>query len=476
MSVTVEKRKISPPEYCRDIPITETSWPLGAAHRLVEPIDLSEYGFAENEYILGGKANVYEWPENRKLPSVRTPECPYASRMLVRKPAKPEDFSGTVVVELLNWASTYDRTIPGWGHCYEYYLSRGIAWIGLTVRERVFPVLKRFDMARYSELSFDNPLPEDERKDPANSYGPSNRDSENGLCWDMISQLGALLKSDRKDNPFNGFQVKTVIATAATGGDLSAYASGIHPQDCLESGAPVYDGFLIYMTGAPGGINQITPKNHELDERNKYYCEVPFIHILTTGDMLGGGFHPDWAVMQDRPDADEPGKKLRLYNIAGCGVRSGYDKQRTPCIEDVERSKTPWKDTVNYEYEYPVRYILKAATENLLKWITEGTAPPVSPRIRTIGKYPDTLFVLDDVGNTQGGIRLPYVDVPLYRYDPEGGAVRLKEEEIKSLYTDRFDYIGKVIVSTLRALEGRWILEEDAVQIILEAVQEDLGD
>lgn len=467
-----ERTKIYPPKACKELPTDDKSYPLGAADHLVEPMDLVEYGYRENEYIIKGEANIYVWPEGQKLPSIRTPNAPYASRMLVRKPIDPKKFNGIIVVELLNWASKYDRTIPGWGHCYEYYLSRGIAWVGLTVRDVVLDVLKRFDPQRYGELSFANPLPPEKRGEPASSYGLNNIENENGLIWDMISQVGALFKSTSQENPFFGYDVDKVMATGATGGDLSAYVCGIHPLHCLANSKPVYDGFLIYMTGAPGGINQETPKNHELDERNKYYSEVPLIHVLTTGDILGGGFHPDWAFMQRRPDANEPGKKLRLYEVAGAGVRAGYDKKRAPSPDDVARAQTPWKDTVNYEYEYPVRYILKAATENLILWMRDGIAPPISPKLCTVGDYPDTQFVLDEVGNTKGGIRLPYVDVPLYKFEEEGGASRLKDEIIRKLYRDKNDYIEKVIAATIKAVNGRWILEEDAVKIIMEAINE----
>jgi len=473
MTYKQEKTKVYPPVKCEKLPITEESYPLGACNRLVEPMDLSEYGYVEEEYIIKGYANVYEWPVGQRFPTVRTPHAPYASRMLVRKPADPEQFSGIVVVELLNWASKYDRTIPGWGHCFEYYLSRGIAWIGLTVRDVSIEALKRFDSVRYQQLSFANPLPPEKRGKPSYSYGKNYlEDCENGLCWDMISQVGALIKSFEPENPFRGYYVDKIMATGATGGDLSLYVCAIHPLHCLNDEKPVYDGFLIYMTGAPGGINQETPKLTELDERCKFYSEVPLIHVLTTGDILGGGWHPDWAYMQRRPDADEPDKKLRLYEIAGCGVRAGYDKKRAPCPEDVARSKTPWRESVNYEYEYPVRYVLRAATENLILWMKEGIAPPVAPKINTEGEYPDTRFVLDEVGNPTGGLRLPYVDAPLYLYDPEGGAKRLKDEVIKSLYKDKNDYIEKVTKSTVRALVNRWILEEDAVKILMEAVNE----
>ena len=270
MKNEMRREIVREPEECRELPRTENSYPFGAADRLVEPIRLEEYGFEEHEYLLKGHSHVYEWKEGMRYPEVRTESAPYGTRILVRRPSVPKDFHGVVVVELMNWASKYDRTIPGWGHCFDYYLSRGIAWIGVAVRDVALEAMKRFDPIRYRELDFKNPQPPELRGEPADSYGRCNIENENGLIWDMLSQLGVLLKSDTKENPMYGFPVQKVMATGATAGDLSAYLCGIHPLHRNCKNRPIYDGFLIYMTGAPGGINQETNKNSELDERG---CE-----------------------------------------------------------------------------------------------------------------------------------------------------------------------------------------------------------
>lgn len=467
---------MSKPAECNLLPRTAESYPFSAADRLVEPIDLSEFGYVEKEYEISGVSHVYELPEGQQFPEIQTDKAPYCSKMLVRLPESPADFSGVVVVELLNWASKYDRTIPGWGQCYDYYLEKGIAWVGLTVRDVALEAAKRFDPVRYANLAFKNPKPEELRGEPQTCYGRCNMENENGLSWDMISQVGVLLKSGDADSPFNGYGVRYIYATGATAGDLSAYIAEFHPVHRSPENEPIFDGFLMYMTGAPGGVNQETDKNEVTDPRDKYYSEVPFIHVLTTGDMLGGGFHPDWAYMQRRPDANEPGKKLHRYELAGCGVRSAYDKHRCVCQEDVEKSKTPWKESVNYEYEYPVRYILKAATEHLICWMRDGVEPPHSPLLETEGEYPEVEYKRDAAGNQLGGIRLPYVDAPLYTFQEEGGAHRLPAETIRGLYKSKEDYLAKAIGSCLKAYSQGWILLSDAKEIILEVASQEIPE
>ncbi|MCD8329247.1 MAG: hypothetical protein LUC27_00935 [Lachnospiraceae bacterium] len=471
-----EQQRMDLPQVCRELIRTETSYPFSAADRLVEPICLADYGFVEKEYLVTGHSNVYRWKADGVTPEVKIPDVPYGSRLLVRRPGKPEDFQGIVVVELMNWASFYDRSIPGWGHCYEYYLEHGIAWVGLAIRDKALEAMQRFDPQRYAELGFKNPVPAEEREEPAYSYGKKNTDpeNENGLIWDFISQTGVLLKTQTPENPLYGFDVKKVMMTGATAGDTSLYACSIEPYHRMPDGvSPIYDGFLVYMTGAPGELSQCERKFDEWQERCKFYCEVPYIHVLTCGDMGGEGWHPDWAVMQRRPDADEPGKKFHSYEIAGCGVRAGYDKLRCVCQEDVEKSRTPWRDSVNYEYEFPIRYILRRATEELILWMTEGIEPPHGPKLLFDDQpYPQKKMLRDELGHAQGGVRLPYVEAPLYRFDEQGGATRLPDETILQMYEDRDDYLRKFITSAVGTVRDGFVLPEDGVEMILEAIHE----
>ena len=472
----MNKKPISPMTSCREAVRTAASYPLSAHDHLVKPIALGQYGYTEKEYIIKGNANVYEWEEGEEHPHVRTENAPYCSRMLVRMPENPGKFSGTVIVELLNYASGYDRSIPGWAQCYDYYLKHNIAWIGLTIHCRTHAFLKEFDPERYVEVDFPNPLPEEERKEADTSYGPSDKNKENGLRWDMISQVADLLKSEREENPMKDYEIKEVIATAASGGDLSMYVAGFHPLYCTQKNEELFDGFLIYMTGAPGCINQTDTKNNERDLRNVFYANVPFIFVYTSGDMLSDGWHPDYALMQRRPDADQEDMKLFRYEIAGAGVRSAYDKLSSCSKEDVERTSFRWRGTVNYEYDFPVRYILKAAHDALIKWIRNGITPPHSPLLETEGVYPANTFILDEAGNTKGGIRLPYVDAPLYNFQMEGGGKRLSADTIRKLYSSKEEYLLKVINSVNKAMADRFLLPDDAAEILNEAVHEELPE
>src|SRR5215469_2690469 len=97
LAETVPVPKITP------LPVTADSFPLNTAGHDLQPLDLSKLGYTEAEFIVSGTANVYDWAADGSL-TVKTPNAPYANRILVRHPSNPSRFSGTVVVELMNSA------------------------------------------------------------------------------------------------------------------------------------------------------------------------------------------------------------------------------------------------------------------------------------------------------------------------------------------------------------------------------------
>jgi Alpha/beta hydrolase domain len=99
------------PRVSGPLPVSAASYPFGAADHQLQPQDLRKVGYVEEEYLASGKANVYSWPATGAV--VRTPDAPYTTRYLVRRPAKASHFSGNVVVEILNPSNRFDLNI-GW--------------------------------------------------------------------------------------------------------------------------------------------------------------------------------------------------------------------------------------------------------------------------------------------------------------------------------------------------------------------------
>ncbi len=199
------------PKVTGPIPVTADSFPFAAANRSTPVVDLAKIGYVEEEFIVTGTANVYDWAADGTV-SVKTPNAPYGNRILVRRPADPARFSGTVIFEPLFAARRFDWPMM-WGYSHDYIVESGAAWVGVTLPVSV-DGLKKFNATRYAQLSFANPTSAPCAGAQNNAPSPT----EEGLRLDMFSQVAALLKS----GTLPGLRAQNVFA-AAQGGDLPIY-------------------------------------------------------------------------------------------------------------------------------------------------------------------------------------------------------------------------------------------------------------
>ena len=79
----------------RGTPMAEVTGPIlttSTSHPFtVGGTDLAAHGYTLAEYFVGGRANVYDWGTdgNALAPQVRTPNAPYTTRIVVRRPTDP---------------------------------------------------------------------------------------------------------------------------------------------------------------------------------------------------------------------------------------------------------------------------------------------------------------------------------------------------------------------------------------------------
>src|SRR4051794_7982739 len=116
------------PQVVGPLPATEASHPFGGAPWQLQPQDLADHGYVEEEYLVSGKANVYDWSADNRA-QVRTPDTPYTTRVIVRRPIKRTRMSGTVVVEPLNPSNLFDLNI-GWALSGDQFMRNGDTWVG----------------------------------------------------------------------------------------------------------------------------------------------------------------------------------------------------------------------------------------------------------------------------------------------------------------------------------------------------------
>src|SRR5277367_1143228 len=145
------------PKVTGPLPVTAESYPFGAADHTRIPQDLKKMGYIEEEFLIRGTANVYDWSEPGPA-TVRTSNAPYVTRVLVRRPANRAKFSGTVAVEMLNPSNLFDLNL-GWTISQKQFVRSGDAWVGITAKPVSVVALKSFNPERYAELAWSNPLP-----------------------------------------------------------------------------------------------------------------------------------------------------------------------------------------------------------------------------------------------------------------------------------------------------------------------------
>ena len=96
------------------------------------PVDLAAAGFVESEWAVSGVATSYDavaTPEDGRFELTEADAAPFATRVLVRRPADAAAFSGVVLVEWLNVSGGQDAA-PDYTYLAEEILRAGHVWIG----------------------------------------------------------------------------------------------------------------------------------------------------------------------------------------------------------------------------------------------------------------------------------------------------------------------------------------------------------
>jgi hypothetical protein len=470
------------PQVRGPIPVTAGSYPLMASARLQTIVDLPAHGYVEEEFFVSGGANVYDWGADGRL-TVRTANAPYATRIMLRRPADPRRFSGNVIVEIGNVGRGYDFSFT-WGLSHDSFIENGDAWVGITYAPENIAALQAFDAARYAPLSMANPTPN--ARCPAGSGAAAAPSAtEEGLRWDMMSQVGALLKAARPGGPLAGFDVQRVYATSH-GGELSTYIAAIHPRARLSSGRPVYDGYIQHRHPGLTRMHHCGAAPAADDPRQILRnVDVPIIRVVAQTDVLG-------TFARRREDSDAPGDRYRLYEIAGAAHADGSFYPYIPSVEDQRKTGFdaflafwPFPNQCEQEISLlrvPIMpYALNAAFANLTRWVRDGVPAPRAERVAVEnGGTPQARVVLDQAGNAVGGVRTPYVDVPVATYHTstpgEGLCRNLGRREafgwarLNTLYGSPQGYAARVSESVDRLVRERWLLESDGRRIKGEGV------
>lgn len=221
-AASVPNPTVSGPIASPDIPGTPThNYPFFASNH-----DLPTHGYVEEEFYFQGTANRYNTPA-LTTGTIIDSGHPYLTRMLVRRPADPKQFNGTVLVEWLNVTNGFDADNT-WFFSWEHILKEGYAWVGVSAQEVGVARLQTWNPTRYGSLD-------------VTQGGTITGDD---LSYDIFSQAGQAVRSPMGVDPLGGLKARHVIAIGESQSAfrLATYINSINPL------ANEYDGFLVLST------------------------------------------------------------------------------------------------------------------------------------------------------------------------------------------------------------------------------------
>jgi hypothetical protein len=412
----------------------------GNGINLPQPAAALPEGYVQEEYLVGGTATSFEGldtPADGSWVATPAEEAEYRTRVIVRRPASPEAFSGTVLLEWFNVSAI--EASPDWAYLSGEIGREGHAYIGVSAQRQgveggdtLLDVevdseavpdagagvstdtsgLKNVDPARYGTLSH-----------PGDAY-----------AFDIFSQVGRA--AEGSPVLLGGLEPTQVLAVGESQSAffLTTLVNAVHPLD------PVFDGFLIHSRGGNAAPldGDIAAQRESGDAAEvmrrgvlvRTDLDVPVMIFQTETDLTLLGF-----ASARQPDTDG----IRTWEVAGTShadaqfIRAILGGPRDPglgsllgCTEPINTG--PHKETV------------QAALHHFTKWAAGGPPPPAGEALEldavddpdgdeasddasrgsteaanadgTGGTDGEVTIRRDEQGNALGGVRNPMLDVP----------------------------------------------------------------
>lgn len=200
---------------------------------------------------------------------------------------------------------------------------------------------------------------------------------------------------------------------------LTTYVNAVDPL------AKTYDGFLIHSRFGPAaplaGLSIFEATDAAPDAvKLRPDLRVPVMTVITETDLVGAsrlGYHP----------ARQPDNALsKTWEIPGTAHADNYTIQVAPIdtghapLDQLVEAYAPTSTLMGQQLAHFVNfapqhhYVLQAAIAALHGWIRTGAPPPTAAPMELTDADPPQL-VLDANGLAKGGVRTPWVDVPIAR-------------------------------------------------------------
>jgi hypothetical protein len=437
---------------------------------LLGAFDIASVGYVAAEFFISGSASSYS-PAGELGADGRWSVSPataagYTTRIVVLTPADQARFNGTVLVEWLNVSGGIDAPAV-WMMAHREMLRAGYAYVAVSAQRvgveggaslmGIDMSLKTQDPSRYSSLHH-----------PGDAH-----------AYDIFSQAGRLASNTEI---LRGLDAEHVIAVGESQSALflTTYINAVDPL------ARVYDGFLVHSRFGPAapldGASILDELESDAAQSVAFRPDlrVPLVTIITETDLVGGvrnGYH----------NARQPdNQQLRVWEIAGTAHADNYTIQVAPidngtaALADIVAAYTPTNMLMGQQLNHCINfgpqhhYVLQAALSHLHNWVSTSRPPPSGTLLELKGEQP----VLDEHGLTRGGIRTPWVDVPIARTSGIGGEESVMSwifgsgelfdaATVQRLYPGGLaDYLDRFTASLDASIQSGFLLPADREEIL----------
>jgi len=456
----------------------------------------------EEEFFISGSVDVFNYDA---FPAVRGAQPgdrlvhyktaqPYKTRMIVRRPATADAFSGDVVIESMNSTAGFDST-PVWLPSAEYFARKGIVYIGVTTSgSQAIPFLK-------AGCGGINP--------PCGTRYASLLMTDNGQEYELINQLATALRSgDAAQIPlpadFGPVQHVFFSGQSQQGGSVITHASQFHFAGIAgyffmgaSNARAIRGGFTAFgdatsrtcgTTGAPAYPNCVSPLTGQ-EVRVRTDLPVPVYRGSSETDIGNGSTRQD----------DTNTSAFASFRLIEVPATAHNVVHKTPLpLPGLPPDFTIADLCLNQVYtlaDGPIlgSHVWNAMWENMRLQVTQGLQPPMAPRVLIVGGAIQRDIAL----NAIGGVRLPELDVPTASYfapnntgkpacgapgapafpgcNPpalaplgnlacqlSGSLVPFSQETLDALYPSHGQYVSEIAKRTNQLVRRRFLLPEDA--------------
>ena len=379
---------------------------------LLGAFEVAALGYVAEEYFISGIATSYaptaDFGSDGLWSAAPSGAADFVTRMVILKPTDLARFNGSVIVEWLNVTGGIDAPAE-WFMAHREIIRAGYIYVAVSVqRVGVEGGLSRgVDMS----LKTTNPQRYSRLKHPGDAF-----------AYDIFSQAGRLLRDAERNGILGALNPKYVLAVGESQSAmfLTTYVNAIDPL------AQVYDGFLIHSrfasVGPLDGSSMFEPSKAAMPSAPTFRPDlrVPLMNVITETDLIGGprlGYY-----MARQPDNEW----LRTWEIPGTAHADNYTIQvgridtGFASLADIVAAYAPTNELMGAQLAHCINfapqhhYVVQAALAALHGWVRTGEPAPEATPMELSNTIPPRL-VLDANGLAMGGIRTPWVDVPIAR-------------------------------------------------------------